>query len=365
MIFLVITSTILFLGAAFLLFRLRYIKTAVISGIIAFLYLLVSISIYIILFKENSFNGEKVLKIEMGTAFTKIMDTLEEEKIIDSRTMFKYAAYVLNLDQKLKAGKYKFTPGLSNYDILKKLEKCDYVIESVTLPEGITLKQMAAILKEKLEINDNRFLELCSDGKFISGLGLEYDSLEGFLFPDTYYIAWGTPESEIIKILVGQFNSVFEKLNGSSKMYEKYNKHEIVTMASLVEGEAMLDEEKGTIAGVFYNRLQKRIRLAADPTIQYIIPDGPRRLLNDDLKIDSPYNTYLHYGLPPGPINNPGETSLKAALFPEETDYLYFVANGEGGHKFSRTMQEHLDAKKEFDKIRRAVRRAQRYGKKN
>ena len=126
-------------------------------------------------------------------------------------------------------------------------------------------------------------------------------------------------------------------------------------MASIVEGEAMIDEEKPVIAGVFFNRLRKRIRLAADPTIQYIIPDGPRRLLNGDLKIESPYNTYIHYGLPPGPINNPGEASIKAALFPDNNKYLYFVARGDGGHTFSRTMEEHLQAKRKFDRHRREV----------
>jgi len=140
---------------------------------------------------------------------------------------------------------------------------------------------------------------------------------------------------------------------------------EIITLASIIEGEALYDVERPIISGVYHNRLQKRMKLQADPTIQYIIKDGPRRLLNKDLKIKSPYNTYLNKGLPPGPINNPGKESIIAALFPNENEYLYFVARGDGFHKFSKTEKEHLIAKKKFQKIRRQVRRRTKTNKAN
>ena len=131
------------------------------------------------------------------------------------------------------------------------------------------------------------------------------------------------------------------------------SENEVLTLASIIEGEAIFDSERPRISGVYHNRLKKRMRLQADPTIQYIIEDSPRRLLNKDLKIESPYNTYLNYGLPPGPINNPGIESIKAALYPEDVDFLFFVARGDGYHTFTRTEKEHNEAKKEFQKIRR------------
>jgi UPF0755 protein len=136
--------------------------------------------------------------------------------------------------------------------------------------------------------------------------------------------------------------------------------HDILTIASIIEGEVIVDAERPIVASVYYNRLRKRIRLQADPTIQYIIPGAPRRLLIKDLEIDSPYNTYVYYGLPPGPINNPGKASIMAAIYPANTKYLYFVAKGDGSHVFSKTLSEHNRAKASFDKIRREVYRKQR-----
>jgi len=134
----------------------------------------------------------------------------------------------------------------------------------------------------------------------------------------------------------------------------------ILTLASIVEGEAIFDDERAVIASVYYNRLKKRIKLQADPTIQYILQGPPRRLLLKDLAIDSPYNTYMYYGLPPGPISNPGKNSIMAAIYPAKTDYLYFVARGDGRHTFSKTAAEHQRAKQQFDQVRREVYRKKR-----
>jgi UPF0755 protein len=148
---------------------------------------------------------------------------------------------------------------------------------------------------------------------------------------------------------IDEFKDRMNKLNMSEK--------EVITLASIIEGEAIYNTERPVISGVYHNRLEKGMRLQADPTIQYIVDDGPRRLLNKDLKIKSPYNTYLNYGLPPGPINNPGFESIKAALYPANTEFLYFVAKGDGYHTFSRTQKEHNTAKRKFHKLRRLARR--------
>ena len=145
---------------------------------------------------------------------------------------------------------------------------------------------------------------------------------------------------------------MLRKLNEMS-----FTPHQVLTLASIIEGEALLDEERPVIASLYHNRLKRGMKLQADPTIQYIIKGPPRRLLIKDLKIDSPYNTYIYKGLPPGPINNPGEASIRATIFPADTNYLYMVAVGDGSHTFSRTLSEHNKAKEAFDKVRREVAR--------
>ena len=157
--------------------------------------------------------------------------------------------------------------------------------------------------------------------------------------------------------MAGRFFEVFDDSLRARMEALSFDMHKVVTLASIIEGEAVLASERATISAVYHNRLERRMYLQADPTIQYIIDDGPRRLLNRDLEIDSPYNTYMYPGLPPGPVNNPGLACVRAALYPDTTDVLYMVANGDGAHVFSRTMREHLEAKAKFDRIRRRIRR--------
>ena len=166
---------------------------------------------------------------------------------------------------------------------------------------------------------------------------------------------YGGTELEIIETLVREFKkNISDSLLIAAKNLN-LSLHQIVTLASIIEGEAGIDEERPVISAVYHNRLKKNMKLEADPTIQYIIPDGPRRLTKSDLTIDSPFNTYLHTGLPPEPINNPGKKSIYAAAFPVKQPFLYFVATGDGRHAFSKTLQEHLLAKKKLDRLRKEV----------
>ena len=176
--------------------------------------------------------------------------------------------------------------------------------------------------------------------------------------PDTYAFHHGMTESEILSILINRTLSIFERDSVKRALDElNFSMDQILTIASIVEGEAIFDDERATIAAVYLNRLNKGMRLQADPTIQFIIDGPPRRLLYEDLEINSPYNTYKYYGLPPGPINNPGIKSILATIFADKVNYLYFVARGDGRHTFSSTFKEHNKAKLAFDKIRREVRR--------
>ena len=171
-------------------------------------------------------------------------------------------------------------------------------------------------------------------------------SLEGYLFPDTYYLYHDSLPNEIIDILLTEFWKQFDENLQNRANQLGFSVHEVVTLASIIEGEAMLDSERRTISSVYHNRLKINMKLQADPTIQYIIPGPPKTLSNRDLRIKSDYNTYQNYGLPPGPINNPGIESIKAALYPEDTNFLFFVAQGDGSHAFTTNEKDHEEAKR-------------------
>ena len=207
-----------------------------------------------------------------------------------------------------------------------------------------------------LLIDSNKFLRLCRDCNFTQSLGIDAPSLEGFLFPDTYILLKTYTEEDVIQVLVNQFYHNMEELKKITNK-NNINVREIATMASIIQGEAMYEDEMSTISSVYHNRLNRKMLLQADPTIQYIIPGKPRRIYNKDLDINSPFNTYKYKGLPPGPINNPGLKALQAAIMPAETDYLYFVSNGEGRHIFTSNNEEHNQAKMELKRKRRLKRK--------
>lgn len=306
--------------------------------------------------KSNIESKEKIAEvyIKSGTTFDLITEQLEETKIVRSKTQFKLVGYIFGYTSKIKAGKYQIPLGLSNYDIFQILVQGKVALTPVTIPEGKTYKYIASLLQEELEIDSSYFVQLVSDSLFANSLGIDASSLEGYLYPDTYYLTDGLSEKQIIRTLVNQFKKNFPDTIRDRDPELNLTRHQIVILASLIEGEAILDSERSIISALYRNRLKKGILLQSCPTIQYLLPK-PRRLLNRDLEIDSPYNTYRYSGLPPGPINNPGVKSLMAAAEPEDVDYLYMVARGDGGHTFSKTFSGHLNAKKIFDVYRREV----------
>ena len=295
--------------------------------------------------------------IEYGMTPKIIAQKLQDIGVIKSKSWFLFTAKLYGKTNHLKAGHYEFPSLISPYRAVILLSEGKQKFIKVTIPEGLTSRQIAGLMKKMLAIDSTKFISLTSDSAFVHSLGYNLPSIEGFLFPETYYFTYGMLEKDIIAKMVSQFDIVCNDSLRQVIASKNLSLIEIVTLASIVEGEAMLDEEKPLISSVYNNRLRQGIPLQADPTIQYIILDGPRRLLNRDLEIDSPYNTYKYSGLPPGPINNPGEKAILAAIEPAQTSFLYFVANGKGGHVFSRTFNEHLRAKRNFDIIRRKVKR--------
>jgi UPF0755 protein len=212
----------------------------------------------------------------------------------------------------------------------------------VLIPPGITARLQARLLARELGCDSAKIMQLFADGSFLASLEVDAPTLEGFLLPETYEFAWNQEESYVLRAIVEQFQRFYGDSLRARERQLGWTTRQVLTMASIVEGESKLAEERAVISGVYHNRLRKGMPMQADPTIQYVIPGGPRRLLYEDLRIESPYNTYRFAGLPPGPVNNPGREAILAALYPLPTSYLYFVANGQGGHRFAGSYESHL-----------------------
>ena len=331
-----------------------------ISIIKYFKYLLIALfSLYlmVIIWPQNNLKKEISFKIPPGSSLYKVSKILKKNKIINNETFFILAVTLMGYEKKLQAGKFNLEKDTNNFQLIKKLVYGNESLVSVTVLEGWSLTQISEEIEKKIGIKQIDFLEVSRHPQFLKKLGIAAKSLEGYLFPDTYLFSEGVSPESIIETMVFQFKKNFST-DFKNRMREiGFNEIEVITLASIIEGEAIFDIERSKVSSVYHNRLKKGMKLQADPTIQYIIEGPPRRLLNKDLKIESPYNTYLNYGLPPGPINNPGLQSIKAALFPKETNFYYFVAKGDGYHTFTQTEKEHRIAKKKFQEVRKKYNR--------
>lgn len=338
---------------------------------IIFLFLFIIIVVFIqvrtyIISPYKQKDNEKKIEIVIpnGASLNQIADTLLTKQLIDSKRLFSFWARILRYDDKLKAGYFSVPPKMTYPQILSFFRKAKTKEIKVTLIEGWDNEHIAAKLQKKLNISEEKFITLTKDTLFVSKLGINKKDILGYLLPNTYQFYWGVTEESVIRELVQRTISVFERDSVKKAMKDlNLSMHQILTMASIIEGEAIFDDERPIIASVYYNRLRRHIKLQADPTIQFIIDGPPKRLLYKDLEIDSPYNTYLYYGLPPGPINNPGINSIMAALFPVKTKYIFFAAKGDGRHKFSKTSKEHAKAHSELNRLREIERRKKRASK--
>ncbi len=309
---------------------------------IFFLIILVVCELYL-----PSFSREAVVvTIPKGADSFKIGQILSEKKIITSGSLFALVAKILRWEKYLKAGSYEFSsPSLVGS--LSKLKNGKIKVYKVTIPEGFPKWQVAEILSKAEVVKEKDFLDVVDNpGMFKDDFSfpLPDDSLEGYLYPDTYYFAKDEDPVKVVRKFLSKFEKVVLLLYNERKSENNYSLHQIIILSSIVEKEALLSSEKAIIAGVFYNRLNKRMRLRADPTIKYALGSFSEKLSLQDLKIPSLYNTYLHYGFPPSPICNPGKQSIYATIHPASVDYLYFVARGDGTHQFSHTYKQHLEA---------------------
>lgn len=298
-------------------------------------------------------SAQKVFTVSRGQTFASVVDSLESQGIIRSRRLFIFVARVLGGTTKIQVGRYLFPDGISNYDLLDALKRGERTtLIQVTLPEGLRARQQARILSRSLGIDSVRFVQLVNNDSLAAAWEIPAKSVDGYLLPETYTFSWQPEEEAVVEVLLGGFRRFYNDSLQARTRELGWTLNQLMAMASIVEGEAMLDSERARIAGVYHNRLRKGMPLQADPTVQFFIEGGPRRVRYSDLRIDHPYNTYRNRGLPPGPVNNPGKASILAALYPERHDYLFFVANTGGGHWFARTYREHMRYVQEFRRLR-------------
>ena len=298
-------------------------------------------------FTPNYYELEEPFRLDIskGETLSQVIDSLYAKEVIPSKMNMRIAAFLYGAEKKIKAGRYEIKNGLSYLQLVELLLKGATVEQiKVTIPEGIWQYKLAGILKNELSVDSARFMDLSSNKSFISSLGIDADNIEGYLLPDTYYFYPKATSEDVIRKLTGEMNSLFDD-KAYARMKELHmTKNQILTMASIVQGESGRESEYKKIAAVYYNRLKKGMLLQADPTIQYLIREKRKNksVYFKDLEIKSEYNTYLYPGLPPSPINNPGKAAIMAALYPDTNNYLYFVADGSGGHVFSSSYSEHL-----------------------
>jgi UPF0755 protein len=295
-------------------------------------------------------DGETVeVIIPAGLPANEIGTLLEKEGVIGNAGTFLLLGKLGRYERRLQAGRYRLSPMMRDLDVLKVLTRGGTGEERVTLPEGLTVAQVAEVLVKHAGIDRERFLGLARDPSVAESLRVPASRLEGYLFPDTYNIFWRMDERQILSLMVEDFWAHFGAARRERAAALGMTVHEVITLASLIEKEAKIDDERSLISGVFHNRLALGRPLESCATVGYILPERRERLTYADLSAPSPYNTYLHVGLPPGPICNPGIASVDAALYPAQTKYLYFVSRGNGTHEFTRTASEHYRAKQRYE----------------
>jgi len=311
---------------------------------------------YLQIFSSGPEGRKVIISIEDGSTTSDIAELLARKGLVKSSTVFRLVARYTNSGDKLQAGDYTLNTGMSMLEIIGALQKSKGEARFFTIPEGYTLRQIAVVVEEKGISTKEEFLKLTEKGvpeeiDFKYSHLLEGRKLEGFLFPDTYAFSEDTTSLDVVKVMLKRFQEVVPEDFAEKAASHGLSPYKVIILASMIEREAKVKEERPLISAVYYNRMKKDMLLQCDATIQYLFEKPKELLTYDDLEIDSPYNTYLHRGLPPTPIASPGLSSIKAALEPASVNYLYYVVKGtDGAHKFSETYEEHQQAVEEYSR---------------
>ena len=298
----------------------------------------------------------KVVVIPDGSTFQQVAVLLERERLIKSRSAFVLLGKSQSAERKVHAGEYELSPGMTPAEILSKLLNGQVLLHPLTIPEGLTIIQIADLVSQQGLTDRAEFLRLAKDRAFVVSLGIKAETLEGYLYPDTYKFPRAVKAREVLVAMVEQLRQVVGA-DLLARMRElKMTMHEVLTLASVIEKETGSGGERAEISAVFHNRLRKHIPLQSDPTVIYGLPAFDGNLRKKDLSNPSPYNTYRVQGLPPGPIANPGIQAIRATLYTSDSRSLYFVSRNDGTHHFSATLIEHNQAVEKYQK--RPFRRA-------
>jgi len=298
------------------------------------------------------------IRVEQGDSLTTVVRKLRDQKIISNGLFFSLWARLNGADKKIHQGLYRFEANVTAREVLDRLVSGKGIFQTVTIPEGLTVKEIAALLEKMQIANKEKFLAAAADPNLLAGLGLQDKGIEGYLFPSTYNFVPETPERDIILTMAEQFRKVslplLDQRNGATEL----TTHEILTIASIIEKETGVEAERPLVSAVFYNRLKHQMPLQSDPTVIYGLKDFNGNLTRKDLNDPNSYNTYRITALPPGPICNPSLSSIRAALHPAEVPYFYFVSKNDGTHLFSETIEAHNHAVKIYQPVREPPPRA-------
>jgi UPF0755 protein len=308
-------------------------------------------------FIANSSNPEPVeLRVEQGEPFATVVRKLRVHGVISNEKLFSWWARLTGADKKIQWGVYRFEARVPPQEVLHRLVIGKRIFLTVTIPEGLTIKEIAELFA-KMQIADrDKFLAVAADPELLATLGLQDKGLEGYLFPNTYQFTPLTSEKEVITTMAEQFRKASEPILAQLDTSMGLSRHEIITLASIIEKETGVEAERPLISAVFHNRLKRKMALQSDPTVIYGLKEFNGNLTRKDLKDHNPYNTYRIPALPPGPICNPSLASIKAALQPADVPYLFFVSKNDGTHIFSEDLESHNQAVKTHQTVREVTR---------
>ena len=301
---------------------------------------------------EDKISDKMLIEIPAGASIKSVGKILEDNKIINNANIFYYTVRLFEKDYSVQAGKFVLYKNSGVFRSIEALRKNSIAEEiSVTIPEGLTVWETASIVAKTFENADSAaFVALCEDEEFIKKCEVgEKKTLEGYLYPETYRFAKGVKIEDVILRLIATHKQVFSQIPRSQRS-EKLDDEQVVILASIIEKETKAAAEKPLVSGVFYNRIEQKMPIGADATVRFAVKNFTRPIRKSELNSDSPYNTRKFTGLTPGPICSPGKFSLNAAMNPEDTDYLFFMAkwDGSGGHIFSKTNAQHDKVKNEI-----------------
>ena len=318
-------------------------------GLLVLIWIVISLFYYQGTRPASQDSRSVTFEVQPGMTLKQVTLELFNQRLILSPSAFQAIAYIQDKEKQIMVGEFSLSPSMLPTEIILRLTSGKTILYPLTIPEGYRITEIASLLDTQGLASSEVFILQTQDKDLIKSMDIPTDSLEGYLFPETYYLSKLTPEKKIVQKMVNTFKEkVLKSQLLKSTKESPLSLHEIITLASLIEKETGLDSERKLISSVFHNRLRKNMRLQTDPTVIYAIEKFDGNIRKRDLKIDSPYNTYKYKGLPPGPISSPGIKSIEAAIFPIKSNHLYFVSRQDGSHHFSSTLVEHNQAVKKY-----------------